>query len=49
MASIETVSALNSASREYDAVISDREAKISAPEPVTSPNNSPIRNEVPPS
>ena len=45
---IAKVSAFSSASRECDAVTSVREAKIKALEPVTSPNNSPIRNEVPP-
>ena len=48
MTSIENVSASCSASREWDEVTSVREAKISALEPVMSPNSNPIRNDVPP-
>ena len=46
--SMEKVSASCSASRECDDVTTVREAKIRALEPVMSPNNNPIRNDVPP-
>ena len=49
MTSMAKLSALVSASRECDEVTSVREPKISALEPVMSPNNNPIRNDVPPS
>ena len=46
--SIEKVSAACSASRVWELVTSERDAKISALEPVMSPNSNPIRNDVPP-
>ena len=49
MTSMAKPSALVSASRECDDVTSVREPKISALEPVMSPNSSPIRNDVLPS